>query len=483
MAPDVAIYVEHLGMAYLVLGRNLEAEDAFKRALKIQPDSFGSLLHLGCIAQNKGRQSAAESYFVQAIGAKPDSVEGRLRWGVALLQFGDVARAEEQSRIAIGLKPDAADCYELLASVLAQKGDSIGAVEAFEKALSLGPRDPASVIHGIVSNKKVEDADRPLVDSMRTALASGSVPEPSSLILHVALGKSLDDLGDYEGCMRQFGEARKIAGRRPGVRRLDRAERDATVRNYRTFFPKEVFEQFGHWNESELPVFVVGMPRSGTTLLEQVLSSHPDIAGAGEIDFWRTSPIVADPRLVFEAPVATDQASRYLKVLTGLAGGRARAIDKTLPNYALLGPLHILFPKARFIHCRRHPVDTCLSILMNTLLLADPPEYVYDLGDMVYAYRAYLQQMEHWRQVLPGKCLLELDYEDLVTDREGQARRIVEFCGLPWNDACLHHEQNDRPVNTPSKWQVRQPLYGTSVERWRRYEPWLGPLRDLLDGA
>ena len=213
-----------------------------------------------------------------------------------------------------------------------------------------------------------------------------------------------------------------------------------------------------------MPVFIVGLPRSGTTLAEQILSSHPAVAAGGELQFWRVRALELR-RFMSGAPdpaALSQAADDYFALLRGVGPSAKRVTDKAPLNYEELGLIRLALPGARIVHCRRNPVDTALSI------------YFTEFADIVFMYRQYERLMAHWRRILPPDKFLELDYE---------RRRLVAFSGLEWEDACLEHERNARIVRTASVWQARQPIYTTSVGRWRRYEPWLGELRELLPKA
>ena len=232
--------------------------------------------------------------------------------------------------------------------------------------------------------------------------------------------------------------------------------------------------------DDETPILIVGMPRSGTTLVEQILSSHPEVAAAEELPFWQERH---DAGLrVFDAAVQPEALRRvardYLAVLRAISSDAARVTDKRPYNFAFLRVIRQVFPRAAIVHCRRHPIDTCLSIL-GTNFDADY-RFTSDRGSLVFYYREYLRLMAHWRAVLPADRFIEVDYEALVADPEPLTRWLIATCGLEWNDACLAPHRNQRRISTASVWQARQPIYRSSVERWRRYEPWLGELRALL---
>jgi hypothetical protein len=232
----------------------------------------------------------------------------------------------------------------------------------------------------------------------------------------------------------------------------------------------------------ETPLLIVGMPRSGTTLVERIVSSHPRATGRGELPFWsEEGPAWLEAPLDARSGRAAEVRAAYLRVLrAGTAGHVLRATDKMPFNFFWLGLVHRLFPRARFVHCRRHPVDTCLSIYTTQFGVSWP--FASSRADLALYYRLYARLMDHWRAVIPPERLLEVDYEDVVADPDASARRLVAFAGLPWDDACLAPEKNPDAVRTANKWQARQPVYRTSTERWRRYEPWLGELRELLAG-
>jgi hypothetical protein len=221
------------------------------------------------------------------------------------------------------------------------------------------------------------------------------------------------------------------------------------------------------------------MPRAGTTLVEQIVSAHGQVGAGGELRFWseRAAGQASGPPTVDQAPA---MARDYLALLRQLAPDAARVTDKNPFNFLRIGLIHTALPNARFIHCRRDPIDVCLSIYFTRF--ATPQPFAYDRGDLAFYYRQYERVMAHWRTVLPANRLLEIDYEELTANPEQHARRLIAFSGLDWDDACLAPERNQRVVKTASVWQARQPVYRTSVERWRNYEPWLGELASLHSG-
>jgi hypothetical protein len=233
-------------------------------------------------------------------------------------------------------------------------------------------------------------------------------------------------------------------------------------------------------HESARPVFIVGMLRSGTTLAEQILASHPDVFAAGELTYWNTASAAYRPSAL-DAPASGTLlhklADDYLRLLQDLSDDTLRVVDKMPTNFAFLGLIHAALPNARIIHMRRNPIDTCLSIYFQDFEAA--VSYANDLEDLAHYYAEYLRLMKHWRLILPKDAILDVSYEGLVNDQEAWSRRMLEFIGLPWDPRCLDFHETHRTVITASKWQVRQKITGASVLRWRNYEKFLGPLLRL----
>jgi hypothetical protein len=236
-------------------------------------------------------------------------------------------------------------------------------------------------------------------------------------------------------------------------------------------------------NASQCPVFIVGMPRSGTSLVEQILASHRDVFGAGELPFWRTAMAGAAARTdaEIEQSALRRLSDEYLRLLNDASNGARRVVDKMPANFLYLGPIHAALPNAKIIHMRRNPIDTCLSIYFQNF--GTVHSYANDLGDLAHYYEEYRRLMDHWRRTLPAGAFLDLPYEQLVDDQEGWSRRAVDFIGLPWDSTCLDFHQTSRSVSTFSKWQARQRISRSSVLRWRNYEKFVGPLLCLAESA
>jgi hypothetical protein len=319
---------------------------------------------------------------------------------------------------------------------------------------------------------------------MQAALATPGLDAAQRLRIHLAIGKAADDLGDYALAMQHFDAADAV---RRGSAPFDSAAFSIETDRLIARCTPELIARASELGSCDAtPVLILGMPRSGTTLVEQIVSMHPEVGAGDELNFWNErgaawhrsgatgneTPVVAKE---FLAKAAAD----YLGMLRTVAPRAARVTYKMPFNFLWAGLIHLAFPRAAIIHCRRTAVDTALSIHQTHF----HPGLAFPTGgdELVGYFRCYRRLTDHWRSVLPADRFLEVDYEELTRAPEPVIRWIIAACGLAWHDACLRPECNPRAVRTPSKWQTRQPIYRTSVARWRRYEPWLGPLRALVD--
>ena len=316
---------------------------------------------------------------------------------------------------------------------------------------------------------------------MEAAFVTPGLEAAQRVRLHLALGKAADDLGDYALAMRHLDAADAV---RRGSASFDLAAFDIEIDHLIDRITPNLIARAGEFGcDDATPVVIIGMPRSGTALVEQIISSHPEVVAGGELNFWNERG--AEWRRA--GPTGTEQAffshaaAEYLGVLRAIGPKAVRVTDKMPFNFLWAGLIHLALPCATIIHCRRTAIDTALSIHQTHF----HPGLAFPTGgaELVAYFRSYQRLTDHWRRVLPADRFIEVDYEDLTWAPEPAIRRIIARCGLKWDDACLRPERNPRAVKTPSKWQTRQPIYRNSVERWRRYEPWLGPLSALLDGA
>jgi len=459
---------------------DLEAMAAYRQAVTLAPDLAEGHSRLGELLEAAGDVGEAAQSYRRAAAAAPETPPGRLNAVRALRLEGSFREAETLAQQAIALDPGDDLLYHLLADSLSKQGRFEEAIEACDRALAMNPSRVSAHL-AAVQARKCTEADRPRLEWMRASLRDAAFDDGDRVFLHFAIGKLLDDLGEYQEAMRHLDEGNSIKRRHLKFdRQLFSGHVDAIMRR---FTPAFFADNADFAADDETPLLIIGMPRSGTTLVEQILSSHPRIVAGGELLFWtKRAASWGIASAAYLTPASGRELSAdYLALLRRIGPAAARVTDKVPFNLFQLGLIHLLLPKARIVHCRRHPVDTCLSMYFTHF--AEKFEFACDKADLAFVYRRYVRLMEHWRTALPPERFLEVDYETLIADREAVTRRLVAFSGLDWHDACMTPERNQRAVTTSSVWQVRQPVYTTSIERWRRYEPWIGELRQLLPAA
>jgi tetratricopeptide (TPR) repeat protein len=483
LAPSHPVFRYNLASALKDAGRSEEALREYQEVLRLDPFSGKADLAIGSLLIEMGRPEEALVHLRSFVGKQPGSFGfAQLAHGLAEAQRYDEAGAS--IRKSLELDPSVSGSHAALGIHLMHLGRFEEAISSFERAIQL---DKANVgaYFGLTRCKKFGEEDLDLISKMEELSADPIRKADELRELHYALGKAHDDLHEYEAAFPHFVQANRHSkeiqlGKRPFDRAGTEAHNDLLI----STFCDEFYRSHADLGvDTDLPVFIVGMVRSGTTLCEQMLSCHPQIGAGGELTFWiedraRGETLNVLHRRVDRVALKTLRDD-YLRLLRERVPSGSRITDKMPLNYLSLGLIRLLFPNARIIHCRRDPLDTCLSVFATPYRNA--PDFFYDLENIATGYREYLRLMEHWRSVIPSDRLLEVRYEDLATDLERSAPPVVEFCGVEWNEACLHPERNVRSVLTPSAWQVRQGAYQSSIGRWRSYEPWLGPLRDLAE--
>jgi len=477
LAPTRGIHFHHLGSSQFLQGKNSEAIASFREALRLDRTLAQTYLRLAQLLIAQGERQEAIDLCSEALEREPGLADAHVLWAEALQELGRLEEAESHLRQATTIDPKISVQQGARLQVLGRFEE---ATACFERALSIRPQE-AAAYGGLVRSRKLTVGDRPLIDRMLALIPDPRLTPADRIALHYALGKAFDDLGEFGAAMRHFNEANGIAASHLNLRfdeKILAGNNDLRIKTYgrETFAAHE-----GLGSRSTTPIFIVGMIRSGTTLVEQALSSHPQIGAAGELRFWSEREPELSKRLRegrLPANVVEETAGAYLALLDAIAPGKTHVTDKMPLNFAWLGLIHLIFPEAPIVHCRRNPIDNCLSIY--TTLFDSSPPFAHVPANIVAYYRQYERLMEHWQRTFSKGTILDVRYEEMVSDREATLRRILEHCRVPWDDACLSHEKNTRAVRTPSMWQVRQPIYATSVERWRRYEPWLGEFAKML---
>jgi hypothetical protein len=296
--------------------------------------------------------------------------------------------------------------------------------------------------------------------------------------LRFAMGKYSDDIHDFAQAFQNFKRGNELV--KSMAEDYDRKERSHFIDESIRVYSRDAIAKIGAAGSSSAkPVFVVGMPRSGTSLAEQIIASHPAAYGAGELDFWAalSAKDTGQAPCILDEPARSKVAEEYLRVLGALSGGASRVVDKAPANSDFLGLIYSVFPNARVVYMQRDPIDTCLSCYFQQFLTG--MNFTFDLSDLVHYYREHQRIMAHWRAVLPPGFILNVPYEELVADQETWSRKMLDFIGLEWDPRTLEFHTTKRQVTTASAWQVRQKVYKSSVARWRNYERFIGPLKAL----
>ena len=467
------------------LGDYRGAERAFLSAVGLAP---GSAVALSALAKTQLRlERAQESVDTckRAVEADDTYADAHLILGCALKFLGEHGEAIVHFERAVELDPHFVEAYNNLGLCFADLGDFDAAHASFDAALAWEPDSP-EVLSSKLMTRRVTAQERPVVERLEATLASAKMGEEAQLRAHFALGKGYDDLGVFERAFSHYAQGNAL--------KSDRAPFDAPafcdrVRRIVEIFTPSTFESLAHIGDpSEVPVFVVGMPRSGTTLVESIIASHPSAAGAGELDaiikyvigmgkLLGVAEHYPDAVLGLSKDSIGHLTKKYLDTLSAHAPTAARVVDKMPQNFLHLGLIAVMFPNAKVVHCMRNPIDVCLSNFFQ--LYGYAQNYSYRLSDLALYYKQYQVVMAHWRACLPIK-LYELQYEDLVSEQETISRELIAYCGLPWDEQCLKFHQNKRAVQTASHWQVRQPMYKRSSARWKNYESYIGELQSEL---
>lgn len=482
LMPELAEAHLNRGIALGRACRPAEAEAAYSRALSLRPDNVQALSELGCVLAELGRLDEAKACHLKAIELEADNPLLHLRLGDALFLGGDPDGCEAVCRHALSLDPCAAPAWSRLAQILRCLGRFDEARSCLWRALELDPGLPHAYVGLAVLGERAGGEEQ--LRDLRAALADPSHPAMTRVDAGFALGKLLDNADRYDEAFPCFSKANSLyrefllASGMGYDREAFRQHIDGLID---TCTPELYATTERDGNPSEMPVLVVGMPRSGTSLVEQIAASHSRVAGAGELrDVGHIlAAFQADGQENAEEDPDLARCLRdgYIARLQQIGRGAERVIDKMPDNIITLGMVPLLFPRARVIFCRRDPRDTCLSCYFHRF---DQPLVWYtDLVDCGSRALELERLAEHWLSVLPLR-MLTIDYEALVADLEGESRRVIEFLDLDWEPACLDFHKTERPVRTASGWQVRQPLFTRSVGRWRKYERYIEPLLEVL---
>ena len=483
LKPQYLEALNNLVLAHKDLAQFDEALAVARQALALSPQNADALAYMGAVYVEQKKVDLAFEALKKSLAIAPNKAETVNMLGRAFFEAGQPAKAIEVYRRAAALKPDFADPYNNMGNALKELGKFDEALQAFETCLALKPETVGAYVN-LADAKKFRSSDDKHLAAIEGFLAKReALSEERETQISFAAAKAYDDLKRYD-------EAFPLLLRGNALKRKSIAYDEASVLGYfdriRNVVTADLVRaKAGSGASTRKPIFVLGMPRSGTTLVEQILASHPRVAGAGElkdlndtVNSVRGADGKTAPFPEFLPVLSGNDLARigetYAAKLARHAPSAERITDKMPSNFYFLGLIHLALPGAKIIHTNRNPVDTCVSCFSK--LFAGEQSQTYDLGELGRYYRAYHGLMAHWRQVLPAGAFLDVTYEEVVADTEGQARRILDFCGLAWDAKVLDFHRTERPVKTASSSQVRQPIYNSSVARWRNYEKFLQPL-------
>ena len=478
--------LHNLGVLAQQTSRYGLAEDLIGRAIALNDEIAQLHLSLAKALRSQGKLDGAVSSIRRAIALQPELAQAHCELSVVLILLGRSEGARASVKRAIELGPDRAESWIQLGDVHQTFGEMDMARAAFLRALELDPRSAVAVhlLSELLSPDKASAENQAVREHVsRLARSLGQIRPAVRDRALFAMSKVLEDQGDYDGAFAAMARANTLVRARLS---FDIAKEERRLEAVARVFDKPLLERLKDSGcDSDRPIFIVGMPRSGTTLVEQIISAHPQVFGAGEL---LNLPQAIAPRGGGSAYPGWARAMRgddglalaqaYLASLPPPPSGEVRVTDKMFANFEHLGLIHLFLPNARIIHCRRDPRDACLSCFAARF--SQGQSFTFNLIELGRYWRAYDRLMAHWRAVLPPGRMLEVPYEDVVGDVDTWARRLIAHCGLEWDDACLRFYESDRPVHTASLVQVRRPIYASSVGRWRRFAPHLAPLLKAL---
>jgi tetratricopeptide (TPR) repeat protein len=477
--PHHAIALNNLGAALSRLSQFQQAEKCFRMAIKERPDFADAYSNLGMVSRWRGYFDDSEKSLRTALKLNPRHVDARTSLGTTLALLHRLHEAKGQFNKVLKARPRDADALFGMGQIASMEGRFDDAEKTLKRALQVRPKMPAAWA-ALSTLRKMTPSDAAWLRSVEEIVAARIAPMEAAT-LHFAMGKYHDDIGQFAEAFEHYRDANELL--KPIAESYDRAARTAFVDELIRLYSREKMAAAqGGASASMKPVFVVGMMRSGTSLTEQIIASHPLAAGAGEQDYWSTvmrdhEAAIAQELFLTDEPAKKSVADTYLRILEHVSGAALRVVDKAPINSDYLGIIHSIFPNARIIYMQRDPIDACLSCYFQNFSLAQG--FTMDLSDMAHYYEQHHRLMSHWRRVLPQGTILDVPYEELLMDQENWTRKILDFIELDWDARCLDFHATERPIVTASFWQARQKIYKTSVQRWRNYEQFVRPLLGL----
>jgi len=479
----------NLGMAYKELDRLNDAASHFRRATELTPQNAEAHNALGSVLRAQGRPDQAVACYEKALALQPAHAGIRRNFGCALNdlgvaknRLGQSAEAIAHFRHAVQMSPNDPEALINLGISLEQTGCLEDAVASYKEAISAKPAFAGAHYH--LAHLRNHHSSKAEISAMQMLFEKSDTSNSERILLAYGLGEALHKQEEYDRAFASFEAGHGLKKKTASFSLADQTRFFELLQNV---FGADFFkEHIGKGYDEKTPIFVIGMPRSGTSLTEQILASHSDVHGAGELPYVseltkETARITASPFPKSMTTVSTRDLHTlgvaYIEKLRGQSEKALHITDTTPMNFLYAGLIASALPNARIVHCTRNPMDTCLSIFMHPL--SNPHAYAHELEDLGAYYMLYDRLMEHWHDMMPGR-IHNVIYETMVTDSESAIRGLLDYCELPFEEACLNFHQTDRVVRTPSAGQVRQPIYQDSIQRWKRYDKHLGPLKDIF---
>jgi len=472
--PKHAEAINNLGSSLSYLCRYEEAERCFREAMAIKPNFSDPYANLGNLLRQKSYLADSEAFLRRGLKLNPKDLDARVNLGLTLMNLGRMRDAG--ACFAKVLKTAPRNVHALFATgqMAMLEGRFEEAETIYRRIIELDSK-MTQAWAALADTHKMTNADGAWLTSAEKMAANATHPLEEAN-LRFAMGKYCDDVRDFAQAFQNFKRGNELL--KAVAEDYDRKGRSHRIDESIRVYSRAAISKIGAAGSSSVkPVFVVGMPRSGTSLAEQIIASHPAAYGAGELDFWAAQIAKGSGQGILDETSRTKVAEEYLRVLEGFSGTAARIVDKAPVNSDFLGLIYSVFPNARVIYMQRDPIDTCLSCYFTQFLMGI--NFAFDLSDLVHHYREHRRLMAHWRAVLPPGFILDVPYEELVADQETWSRKMLDFIGLEWDPLCLDFHSNKRQVTTASAWQVRQKIYKSSVARWHNYEKFIGPLKSL----
>ena len=489
LLPGDAALRNALGVAQEALQRHADAEQTYRAALELQPGLAEAHANLGNCLRRLGRLFEAEAHLVRATELKPEFAVAHFNLGVLLQDRGEAERAIAEYRQALAYRPDYIEALNNLGSSLRLEGFVDEARATFERILELRPTQVEAHCN-LAQYKTYREGDPHIEQLMSQQHRVASLPDDGQVRYWFTVGKMLEDVGRHDESFAAYAAGNRA---KHAVTPWDEAAHLALQRRIIASFTRERLAgaPAAPAGEGPTPIFILGMPRSGTSLLEQVLATLPHVHGAGEIT-WLTQTLQqaadesGDAAFRFPESLAAyrddklvELGRKYVERIRKLAPNATHVVDKLPDNFMHIGLIHLMLPNAKIIHSMRDPMDSCFSCF-SRLFTGNNLGYTYNLGAVARYWVSYDEIMRHWHAALPPGRILDVAYETMVADFENQARRLVDYLGVPWDDRCLGFHDNRRIVKTASVAQVRKPIYRTSVARWKHYEKHLGELYEVV---